>query len=112
MSSIKIPADEVFRLAEASIADIKSTRQRVVNEALEIVSKQRCTKHWFWSHQKYSSREEALRYAPEVIWAQKYAITDENTCKMLRSMAKYVLEDEHRTNKTITITRDDFRALT
>lgn len=111
-SFISMPADEVFRLAETSIAEIKRDRQRLINEALEHVKDQRCTRHWFWSHQRYPTRELALEHAPEVAWAKKYGSSDEETCDLLRKMAKYVLADENRTDKMIQVSLNDFRALT
>lgn len=113
-SCITMSAEEVFRLAESSIAQIKSDRQRLVNQAIDHVKNQVCRNHWFWfmHHQKYASREEAMNYAPEVIWAKKYGSTDEETCRTLGSMAKYVLADETRSDTNLYISRDDFRALT
>jgi hypothetical protein len=111
-SFVSMTASEVFRLATASLAEIKDSRQRLINQTLEHVKNQRCTKHWFWSHQKYSSREEALEHSPEVAYARKYASTDEETCTLLLRMAKYLLNDESRSDKTIQISLEDFRALT
>lgn len=112
-SYIVMTAKEVLLLAEQSLLDIEAGRQRFVEQALQQVSTQRCD-HLFGltSHQRYRTREEALRLAPEVAAAKLAGYGDWETCEQLKKVAKYLLEHRPAEEQVIHVSLNDFRALT
>lgn len=115
LSYIVLTAREVHRLAVQSIAEIDDTRRQRVSEALKEVEDETCS-HFFglYRHKRYSTRDVALEYAPEVQLAKHYASGDRNTCELLKRAAQHLLDNSNlpEEQKVLHISLHDFRALT
>lgn len=91
---VHLHATEVIRLALASIEEIKTYRARAVQAALDMVEDDKCIHMWgLWSHPRYPTRDDALKFAPEVKGAQMMNAVPEHTCKHLIRVAEYLLNN-------------------
>lgn len=113
-SFVRLPAAEVFRLAIASIADIQSKRQKLVEKTIEVSLEVEDTSFMGLVRTKrYADRNEALEHSVAVDAAQQVMKGAEDTCELFRDMARYlmdspVIKDE---DKYINLTMIDYRAL-
>ena len=115
LSYIVLTAREVHRLAVQSIAEIDSMRRQRVNETLKEVEDEMCS-HFFglYRHRRYPTRDLALKYAPEVQAAKRFASGDRMTCELLQKAAQYLMDNTQLTEdqRVLHISLNDFRALT
>jgi hypothetical protein len=114
LSYVVLTAREVHRLAVQSIADIDNARRQRVNEALKEVENETCS-HFFglYRHKCYPTRDIALKHAPEVQAAKRYANGDRLTCELLQKAAQHLLDNDNlpEEQKVLHISLFDFRAL-
>lgn len=115
MSYLILPAREVHRLAIQSIADIDSTRHKLIDEAIKKAENETCSYLLgLYRHKRYSSRTVALVCAPEVQMAKQYAEWDRMTCILLKKAAQYLMDNGKLSEeqRVIHVSLNDFRALT
>lgn len=109
-STAEMPAKEVLRLAALSLQEIRDQRTRTANAAWDLVKDQKCS-HFggLWKHKRYPTREHAERFSPEFKLATSAGHGDYNTCQVLANFANKLLDLDP--NAKMTITADDFRAI-
>ena len=109
-SSAVLSAREVRRMAIASLAEIDANRRKAMDFVWNKIKNEQC-EHWFGlvKHPRFPTRQDAEEHSEAYNAASKMGWSDYNTCELLRDFAEKLLDEDP--NATMTITVDDFRAL-
>ena len=116
---ITVKAHDVLSMAHAAIADIGNRRQEAVRETLKECMEEECVHRIpllgipIFRHKRYSSVELAMRFAPEIQYAEHIGWGDLAVCEKLKDMAAWLIHDSGypAEQQVINLSLNDFYAL-